>query len=260
MFSSPIGESTFSTERKQNVNLDRRPRFRPLSGNLLSLQQLQGFISFFDVEFSSPIGESTFSTKQKKLKVWKESVFVPYRGIYFLYDGVLKCITDVYYRFRPLSGNLLSLQGRMHDVRCGSGKVFVPYRGIYFLYEIRKYSGLTQDGFRPLSGNLLSLQKNMVRTKIVKFQFSSPIGESTFSTTVEEIKTVLNEKWFSSPIGESTFSTRTNHEQSENEIVFVPYRGIYFLYMSNGYVRKNATYSFRPLSGNLLSLRSFTFL
>ena len=39
-------------------------RFRPLSGNLLSLLSLS--IYHADVQpFSSPIGESTFSTKQR---------------------------------------------------------------------------------------------------------------------------------------------------------------------------------------------------
>ena len=110
VFSSPIGESTFSTERKQNVNLDRRPRFRPLSGNLLSL---------LDIVIS--IGESKF-------------VFVPYRGIYFLYNEITAIMDS-------------------------SGKVF-----------------------------------------------SSPIGESTFSTPeMQRKERKLHE--FSSPIGESTFST-----------------------------------------------------
>ena len=84
-------------------------RFRPLSGNLLSLHYK--LVDMYDYKkFSSPIGESTFSTRYlmgKSLKL-KNSfrplsgnllsllinrlrigclniVFVPYRGIYFLY-------------------------------------------------------------------------------------------------------------------------------------------------------------------------------
>ena len=60
-------------------------------------------------------------------------VFVPYRGIYFLY---------------PVQDN----------TEGGENKVFVPYRGIYFLY-----------------GHL-----SMVTYRTDTF--SSPIGESTFST------------------------------------------------------------------------------
>ena len=61
-------------------------------------------------------------------------------------------------------------------------EVFVPYRGIYFLY-------------------------NNVTVKYAnEEEFSSPIGESTFSTEEIESKTITNTD-FSSPIGESTFST-----------------------------------------------------
>ena len=59
-------------------------RFRPLSGNLLSLHYK--LVDMYDYKkFSSPIGESTFSTDK------------PFT--YWLLE----------YRFRPLSGNLLSL-------------------------------------------------------------------------------------------------------------------------------------------------------
>ena len=68
----------------------------------------------------------------------------------------------------------------------------------------------------------------MVRTKIEKW-FSSPIGESTFSTNeVRRIDTQVRK--FSSPIGESTFSTVQNVIAVMAGVVFVPYRGIYFLY------------------------------
>ena len=59
-------------------------------------------------------------------------VFVPYRGIYFLY--VEKTWLEQKLRsFRPLSGNLLSLQ------------------------KTGVYESKDGDCFRPLSGNLLSL-------------------------------------------------------------------------------------------------------
>ena len=61
-------------------------------------------------------------------------IFVPYRGIYFLYNkksGGAQVAPD----FRPLSGNLLSLQEK-NMVRTKIEKwIFVPYRGIYFLYS-----------------------------------------------------------------------------------------------------------------------------
>ena len=61
------------------------------------------------------------------------------------------------YDFRPLSGNLLSLQDRL-------------------VRELR-----ADRHFRPLSGNLLSLR--LLRDCIKDLlKFSSPIGESTFST------------------------------------------------------------------------------
>ena len=61
--------------------------------------------------------------------------------------------------------------------------VFVPYRGIYFLY-IGKFD----------------------ISNYPQREFSSPIGESTFSTH-SLLNVVLFEDQFSSPIGESTFST-----------------------------------------------------
>ena len=62
--------------------------------------------------------------------------------------------------------------------------------------------------------------------------FSSPIGESTFSTFNVDAKTE-HEILFSSPIGESTFSTCNLFECVKYHAnVFVPYRGIYFLYQN----------------------------
>ena len=153
-FSSPIGESTFSTHDSKTVIARARWSFRPLSGNLLSLHVwTRG--KKWNVVFSSPIGESTFSTISICTKGQANGVFVPYRGIYFLYSNFLFCHYR-FLRFRPLSGNLLSLPCITMEriVSCSfrplSGNllslreqklwaklkwtVFVPYRGIYFLY------------------------------------------------------------------------------------------------------------------------------
>ena len=62
--------------------------------------------------------------------------------------------------FRPLSGNLLSLQ---------------------FFAEAKR---LDDYYFRPLSGNLLSLPDSEEHGSRRYGEFSSPIGESTFSTCV----------------------------------------------------------------------------
>ena len=83
---------------------------------------------------------------------------------------------------------------------------------------------------RPLSEHLLFLYvMKALGDKFVE-PFSSPIGESTFSTTCGMRIENLENLEFSSPIGESTFSTKF-------------YKGIV-----------KETYRFRPLSGNLLSL------
>ena len=83
--------------------------------------------------------------------------------------------------------------------------------------------------FRPLSGNLLSLPATYSNALNIMRMFSSPIGESTFSTDCIVIycNKILS---FSSPIGESTFSTETTMIYDE------------------------LSKCFRPLSGNLLSL------
>ena len=93
--------------------------FRPLSGNLLSLQTIEKAMTVFPRKFSSPIGESTFSTTLQRQPSTSQS------------SG-----------FRPLSGNLLSLQ-LFAKVKKHILKVFVPYRGIYFLYKykIKLYIG-----------------------------------------------------------------------------------------------------------------------
>ena len=157
-FSSPIGESTFSTDGNGNFSEFAEVGFRPLSGNLLSLLYWWKEFDTYKVGFSSPIGESTFSTSRSK-SGWED------RG-----------------GFRPLSGNLLSLPAERNYGGLGGVPIFVPYRGIYFLYKFMPlvkeicnmifvpYRGIyflyplhfdrwkqVPPYFRPLSGNLLSL-------------------------------------------------------------------------------------------------------
>ena len=133
-------------------------------------------------------------------------------------------------------------------------KVLVPYRGIYFLYPEQVRSAPSDcKGSRPLSGNLFSL-RHSVQLSFAAQMFSSPIGESIFSTSrwnMYELEVPSSRplsgnlfslhyrvdfyengvERFSSPIGESIFST-----------------GI----ISPVYV---AQVSSRPLSGNLFSLQ-----
>ncbi len=159
------------------------------------------------------------------------AVFVPYRGIYFLYEYLDGYITE-------------------------EELVFVPYRGIYFLYQQKKiFENIIEECFRPLSGNLLSLRYYYSDAKVkdvdgfsspigestfstnsyifspTLISFSSPIGESTFSTQYKSDKKSYYFLQFSSPIGESTFSTCIRVSERLRYLrVFVPYRGIYFLY------------------------------
>ena len=125
--------------------------------------------------------------------------------------------------FRPLSGNLLSLPEM-------------------------NYNTIILKRFRPLSGNLLSLRWCLEMYHRRLLPFSSPIGESTFST---DNKVVLKGKvLFSSPIGESTFST--NPECRNNVLqnaVFVPYRGIYFLYKRANEAAERKQIVFVPYRG-----------
>ena len=93
--------------------------------------------------------------------------------------------------------------------KTGGKEVLVPYRGIYFLYD--------------KSGN----------QKTQEAAFSSPIGESIFSTG-SKMESAKQFKRFSSPIGESIFSTGESVDRKRSpEPVLVPYRGIYFLYRNN---------------------------
>ena len=58
---------------------------RPLSEHLLFLYVMKALGDKFVEPFSSPIGESTFSTEMNSFYNTIILVFVPYRGIYFLY-------------------------------------------------------------------------------------------------------------------------------------------------------------------------------
>ena len=80
-------------------------------------------------------------------------------------------------------------------------KIFVPYRGIYFLYQTNYRVDFYEDGF-------------------------------------------------SSPIGESTFSTTQGHSRSERrKTIFVPYRGIYFLYFCRALSDSSQVQIFVPYRG-----------
>ncbi len=87
----------------------------------------------------------------------RNGVFVPYRGIYFLYLEIRRKRMGIIGSFRPLSGNLLSLPQNSSTITVQEHGVFVPYRGIYFLYRLEQKSKNLSTRFRPLSGNLLSL-------------------------------------------------------------------------------------------------------
>ena len=148
------------------------------------------------------------------------------------YQRVKKCSKS----FRPLSGNLLSL--------------------LYFVTVTVDY----QQSFRPLSGNLLSLPYEFQFMKDFIELFSSPIGESTFSTTCGMRIENLENLEFSSPIGESTFSTAYTATTISvaSTAHFRPLSGnLLSLHLSTRYALK-AYYNFRPLSGNLLSLPETT--
>ena len=82
----------------------------------------------------------------------------------------------------------------------------------------------------------------MNKKVLVFYRLLISIGESKFR------------REFSSPIGESIFSTAyIDIAKSDYKYVLVPYRGIYFLYR-NLNNQSTAIQSSRPLSGNLFSL------
>ena len=131
--------------------------FRPLSGNLLSLLTVLAMDTNTCEPFSSPIGESTFSTRAKELESKRDIVFAPYRGIYFLYEIKEGCTMYDVDRFRPLSGNLLSLHYKlvdMYDYKKFSSPIGEStFSTRYLMGKSLKL----KNSFRPLSGNLLSL-------------------------------------------------------------------------------------------------------
>ena len=86
----------------------------------------------------------------------------------------------------------------------------------------------------PLLGNLLSLQIINVNKYVELDEFSSPIGESIFSTLAKARENARLKK-FSSPIGESIFSTYGRRRGVSGWFrILVPYWGIYFLYQKGG--------------------------
>ena len=83
--------------------------FRPLSGNLLSLQV------------------------NARCNPLPYKVFVPYRGIYFLYALECMSIKRTISVFVPYRG-IYFLYFLTSNIYKKNLRVFVPYRGIYFLY------------------------------------------------------------------------------------------------------------------------------
>ena len=84
-------------------------------------------------------------------------------------------------------------------------KVLVPYRGIYFLYPEQVRSAPSDcKGSRPLSGNLFSLHYRVDFYENGVERFSSPIGESIFSTGI--ISPVYVAQVSSRPLSGNLFS------------------------------------------------------
>ena len=179
-FSSPIGESTFSTEIGIQL-YDQYLKFSSPIGESTFSTGSQMQITPRRWKFSSPIGESTFSTRQPEI--------------------VTHYATS---NFRPLSGNLLSLLEKKIGL-FDAYTVFVPYRGIYFLYNFRNNYKKRRKVFVPYRG-IYFLYVSAMDYILDLRKFSSPIGESTFSTAFQKMYGTCR------------------------SIVFVPYRGIYFLY------------------------------
>ena len=191
-------------------------------------------------------------------KLTTPEVFVPYRGIYFLYSFVCVIRFALGARFRPLSGNLLSLQECLKWK-----KLLIRFSSPIgeSTFSTRGDSWTERSGgaafSSPIGESTFSTAPHPIHDNMQYLWFSSPIGESTFSTHMRCTTNVKRARAFSSPIGESTFSTelcRTAHMAegikfsspigestfstvafwilcSALSIVFVPYRGIYFLYM-----------------------------
>ena len=85
--------------------------------------------------------------------------------------------------FRPLSGNLLSLPFLTVTETALCHMVFVPYRGIYFLYKEDPHNyGTANVVFVPYRGIYFLYWTSGEDEERVEELFSSPIGESTFST------------------------------------------------------------------------------
>ena len=83
--------------------------------------------------------------------------------------------------FRPLSGNLLSLQKKSR-AKPSRIQTFRPLSGNLLSLPYEENHNKYRFAFRPLSGNLLSLPATYSNALNIMRMFSSPIGESTFST------------------------------------------------------------------------------
>ena len=144
-FSSPIGESIFSTLAKARENARLK-------------------------KFSSPIGESIFSTygRRRGVSGWFR-ILVPYWGIYFLYQ---KGGTTMFKKlFSSPIGESIFSTNKLGSTG-GKQTILVPYRGIYFLYIDEKlFEKFIEKSSRPLSGNLFSLFKTSLH-------FGNPITNS----------------------------------------------------------------------------------
>ena len=130
-----------------------------------------------------------------------EKVFVPYRGIYFLYKNKNGGKSNEIRKFSsPIGESTFSTEQRNRKI-CKRRGVFVPYRGIYFLYYVKVNATCKPiPVFVPYRG--------------IYFLYgdSAKIGSSGYSG-------------FSSPIGESTFSTHNKQNKQYSYMCFRPLSG-----------------------------------
>ena len=229
--------------------------------------------------FSSPIGESIFSTMtQKYLTKWVTYVLVPYRGIYFLYATENLVNAKALKRFSsPIGESIFSTINRnnlfarsLQSSRPLSGNLFSLQEQGYCYNDVRGRS-------RPLSGNLFSLRCIHPAGMGYHDWFSSPIGESIFSTNGKLRLMIRGCEVLVPYRGIYFLYLLTANGLVKNFCVLVPYRGIYFLYEKEDIMRINlkmvlvpyrgiyflyllspgmgqVTHGSRPLSGNLFSL------
>ena len=110
-----------------------------------------------------------------------KGIFVPYRGIYFLYRPCRMEPSSCGRFSSPIGESTFStLSTNAYKRR--KRKIFVPYRGIYFLYlRISKRTVVMLSIFVPYRG-IYFLYNTVLHPARFFSVFSSPIGESTFST------------------------------------------------------------------------------